>query len=315
MAYQYIFGPVLSRRLGVSLGVDLVTHKTCSMDCIYCECGKTTLLTCQRAEYVPFDQVIIELDHYFANHPDPDYITFSGSGEPTLHSRLKDVIDHIKKRRPNVKVSVLTNAGLIADTQVQDALCRADLVIPSLDAVTKRAFVKINRPCADLDVDRIIAGLTAFRKKFAGEIRLEVLILPGINDEKEDILALKQAVKQIRPDRVQLNTLDRPGTLAGIRPATKKELEAVIRLIDFDPIEIIAKVDEKIAAGIKRNDIRQAILETIHRRPCTALDLETILGLEENDITQYLSDLEKEGKVISSQQERGIFYQTRKEGD
>lgn len=314
MAYHHIFGPVLSRRLGVSLGVDLVTHKICSMDCVYCECGKTTQLTCERENYVPFEAVAAELDDFFAGHPDPDYITFSGSGEPSLNLSLGKVIRHIKQQKPGIKIAVLTNSGLFSDRRVRAELLEADLVVPSLDAATEQAFQKINRPCASLDIHSIIAGLAAFRSEFKGQIWLEVLILPGINDDARDLARLKKAVAAIRPDRVQLNTLDRPGTLADIRPASREELERVIRVLDYRPAEIVVKFPEPPGTGIKREDVAQAILETVHRRPCTSTDLQIILGLEQQQVDRALSRLEKEHKVTARAQERGVFYQTVKEG-
>ncbi len=315
MSYDHIFGPVLSRRLGVSLGVDLVTHKICSMDCIYCECGKTTQLTNERKEYVPFETVIKELDHYFKNQSDPDYITFSGSGEPTLNSSLGRVIDHIKAKRPGVSVAVLTNASLLSDPEVRRQLLKADLVVPSLDAVTSSAFSKINRPCANIDVLDTVNGIYDFVAQYKGKIWLEVFILPGINDERADLEQLKNIIKQINPARVQLNTLDRPGTLQNIRPATEKELSRVIKILDYQPIEIIAKVQETVQKVIKRKDVRQAILETIHRRPCTKIDLQKILGVEQAQIDDCILMLEKENKIIGSVQKRGMFYQTVKEAD
>lgn len=315
MSYDHIFGPVLSRRLGVSLGVDLVTHKICSMDCIYCECGKTTLLTCDRNTYVPFEKVTAELDDFFARHPDPDYITFSGSGEPSLNINIGKVIAHIKACRPKIRTAVLTNSGLFSDRKVRKELLAASLVVPSLDAAVHETFEKINRPCASMDINAIIEGLTAFRAEYTGQMWLEILILPGINDDENDLLHLKQAVHKIRPDRVQLNTLDRPGTKKDIRPATRKELERVINAIDFDPVEIVASVVDSAKAAVIRTDMEAAILETIHRRPCTARDLAGILGVEQSDVEQCLLQLEATNKVVASKQDRGIFYQTCKGKD
>lgn len=318
MQYKHIFGPVPSRRLGISLGVDLVTHKICSLDCVYCECGKTTQLTLERQEYVRFRDVIKELDHYWQHNADPDYITFSGSGEPTLNSRLGEIIAYIKGEKPHIKVAVLTNSSLFSDPLVRQDLLRADLVVPSLDAVSKKAFTRINRPKRGLDVEKLVKGIESFAKEYTGKLWLEVFILPGINDSPSDLQLLKAAIKKINPDVIQLNTLDRPGTLSGIKPASRSQLEDVIKILGFPNSEIIARVDEDIKARTKKNqiqrkDITAAIIETIHRRPCTKKDLLQILGVEKQVIDKIISRLEQEKKIVGKNQDRGVFYQTLKE--
>ncbi|CCK82142.1 radical SAM protein [Desulfobacula toluolica] len=313
MQYHHIFGPVPSRRLGISLGVDLVTHKTCSLDCIYCECGKTTRLTMEQKEYVRFKDVKKELDHFWQHNDDPDYITFSGAGEPTLNSKLGQVIGYIKDKKPHINVAVLTNSTLFFDPTVRHALLKADLVVPSLDAVSDKAFARINRPGKTLDTKEIVKGIEAFAKEYKGKIWLEIFILPGINDSTSDLLLLKEAVQKIQPNLVQINTLDRPGTLAGIKPASRSELERAIQIIGFPNSQIIAKVDKNIRAHIQRENIKAAIVETIHRRPCTKQDLLKILGVEKEVINNHLTILEQEGKIVGKTQERGVFYQTLKD--
>jgi wyosine [tRNA(Phe)-imidazoG37] synthetase (radical SAM superfamily) len=313
MQYKHIFGPVPSRRLGISLGVDLVTHKICSLDCVYCECGKTTQLCLERREYVKFKDVIKELDHFWQQNEKLDYITFSGSGEPTLNSSLGKVIEYIKQKKPDIKVAVLTNSTLMSDPKVRKELLQADLVMPSLDAVSKKAFARINRPQKNLDVQNMINGLEAFAKEYKGRLCLEVLILPGINDSAKDLQLLKQAIQKINPDQIQINTLDRPGTISDIKPASKADLEQVIKILDFPNIEIIAKVDDDINAKIQREDIKFAIMETVHRRPCTKKDLLQILGAKKETIDKYIAILEQENKIIGKSRERGVFYQTLKE--
>lgn len=310
--YKYLFGPVPSRRLGMSLGVDLVTHKICSLDCIYCECGRTTELTVERKEYVPHDVVIEELEDYFKQNPDPDYITFSGSGEPTLNSRIGDVIAWIKEKKPEVSIAVLTNGTLLCHKDVRDALLPADLVMPSLDAALLSSFQTINRPCAEINLDDYIKGIADFQKSYTGKLALEILILPGVNDSNEDLTALKQACDTILPDVVQLNTLDRPGAVSDISAATHERLLEIQTFLGKDRVEIIAAVTQRKGTKAYRKDMESAILETIHRRPCTPEDLASILGTHINDINKYLSVLELEGTIESMRQERGIFYQTRK---
>ena len=313
MQYKHIFGPVPSRRLGISLGVDMVTHKICSLDCVYCECGKTTQLTIEQKEYVRFKDVVKELDHYWQHNVDPDYITFSGSGEPTLNSKLGQVIEYIKKKKPQIKVAVLTNSSLFSDPQVRKALLNADLVVPSLDAVSKKTFARINRPNPVLDVHKVVKGIETFAKEYTGKIWLEVFILPGINDSRPDLLLLKEAIERINPELIQLNTLDRPGTMSGIEPASRLELEDVIKFLGFHNIEIIAKVDGDIKARIQREDVKAAVIETIHRRPCTKKDLLQILGVEKQVIDKVINSLEQEKTIVGKTRKRGVFYQTLKE--
>jgi len=180
--YKYIFGPVPSRRLGMSLGIDLVPKKVCSLDCVYCEVGKTTQLTLERKEYLKAGKIKEELTHYFNNNPDPDFLTFSGSGEPTLNISIGDILQFVKQIRPHIPVAVLTNGTLLFDQTVRNALKEADVVLPSLDAATEDAFRKINRPPDSLKIDSYIQGLIDFRKEYKGKIWLEIFILPGYND-------------------------------------------------------------------------------------------------------------------------------------
>jgi len=184
--YKHIFGPVPSRRLGVSLGIDLVPHKVCSLNCVYCECGKTTDLTVERIEYVPYGEVISELDRFMSENPKPDYITFSGSGEPTLNSRIGDIVSYIKNKYPDVSLALLTNGTLLSDPEVRKEIIACDLVLPSFDAATETAFDKINRPSELIGLEQYLNGIIEFRKEFKGKIWLEVFILPGYNDSPEE---------------------------------------------------------------------------------------------------------------------------------
>lgn len=310
--YKYLFGPVPSRRLGVSLGVDLVPHKVCSLDCVYCECGATNKLTVKREEYVPYKEVITELDHYLENNPLPDYITFSGYGEPTLNSRIGDIITHIKSNFPSMSIAVLTNGTLFHDPEVRKELHDASLVLPSLDAATLSPFSSINRPHPSLDFEKHIQGLIDFRKEFSGTMWLEVFILPGFNDDSESLAKLKKAIEQIGADRIQLNTLDRPGTVHEIHPATPEFLEKLCQDWNLPGLEIIAAVAKRKEKKSYREDVAEAILETISRRPCTLEDLNGILNLHSNETNKYLSALEDEDKIETVVMDRGVFYQTKR---
>ncbi len=309
--YKYLFGPVPSRRLGMSLGVDLVPHKVCSLNCIYCECGSTTKLTIDRKEYVPYDIVIKELEHYFQNNTTPDYITFSGSGEPTLNSRIGDIIQFIQSNILGIPIAVLTNGTLLHQKQVRKELLDASVVLPSLDAASDLTFRKINRPFHDLDIDKYIKGIVDFRNEFKGQIWLEVFIIPGYNDNVNDLDLLKKAFERINPDSIQLNTLDRPGAVSKIRSSNREELQNIVDYWQLDNVEIVAKSPARKDIKSYREDIESAILETIQRRPCTLDDLAKILGLHINEINKYLDVLEFDGKVKSVRQKRGIFYKVK----
>lgn len=300
-----------SRRLGSSLGVDLVPHKVCTLNCLYCECGSTTRLTLDRAAYVPLDEVMMELRDYFTNNPDPDFITFSGAGEPTLHSGIGQILKFIRELKPKIKVALITNGTLFYDPVLRKEIQDVDVVLPSLDAATDKAFRKINRPGNELNIDQYIQGLIQFKRECRGEFWLEVLILPGYNDDPDNILALKKAIEKISPDRIQLNTLDRPGVIEGLRPSTRKELENIAQEWGQTDVEIVVPAAKREKSVAFRSDVESAILETISRRPCTLEDLQHILGLHINEINKYLGPLEEAGRIETNQQERGLFYQLR----
>ena len=307
--YKYLFGPVPSRRLGMSLGVDLVPKKVCSLDCVYCEVGATTKLTTVRKEYIPYSKVTSELTDYFANNHDPDYITFSGSGEPTLNSRIGDVLQFIKQEKPDIPVAVLTNGTLLSDKNVRHELMGANVVLPSLDAVTEITFQKINRPSVHLTSEKYIDGLINFSKEFTGKIWLEVFIIPRFNDNVDELKAFKKVFEKINPDQIQLNTLDRPGTEAGINAASHKHLKKIIDFWGLDNVEIIAAAPIRKNIQSYRKDAESAILGTITRRPCKLDDMVKILGMHINEINKYLDVLEAESKIETVRQERGVFYQ------
>jgi len=307
--YKHLFGPVPSRRLGMSLGIDLIPKKVCSLNCVYCEVGKTTKLTPDRMEYVKYGRVIAELKQFMSNDPKIDYITFSGSGEPTLNSRIGDVINFIRKDYPDVKIAVLTNGTLLFDQKLRTELLQADVILPSLDAASQSAFEKINRPDSNLKIETYIQGLIDLRKEYKGNIWLEIFLLKGYNDSKDELDLLKNAILKINPDSIQLNTMDRPGTVAGLIPLSKNELQEIIDYWNLAHVEIIASAQERTSVESYSGDIETAILETIARRPCTLDDLHSFLGIHVNEINKYLGTLEANNKIETVNLERGVFYE------
>ena len=216
---KYVFGPLQSRRLGKSLGIGLIPAKTCNMNCIYCEANATTDATNVRREFVPLDEVLKELDEVLAEKPALDSITFSGAGEPTLYSRLGEIVDFLKSRHPAYKTTLLTNGLLLGDKILQKELAKIDLVMPSLDGSCQEEFDAITRPSPRVDFDAVVAGLADFTKQASCPVYLELFIVPGINDSDASIARFAGLLEKIRPARVQLNSLDRPGTETSVRPA------------------------------------------------------------------------------------------------
>lgn len=234
MRLKYIFGPVLSRRLGKSLGIDLIPFKTCPFDCIYCECGKTNCLTLERKEYTATSEVIAEIDGYLKYKPDLDYITFAGSGEPLLHKGIGRIIKFIKDKYPQYKIAVITNSVFFKDIKIIDSIIDANLIIPSLDAVSQEIFEVINRPAKHIKVHEIIKGLKILNSIYTGEIWLEIFIIPGINDMEEELSKFNKVITEISPDKIQLNTIDRPGTEEWISKVEKNKLRNIAEKIKGD---------------------------------------------------------------------------------
>lgn len=307
MRVKHVFGPVASRRLGISLGVDIIPYKTCTLDCIYCECGRTTDLTIQRKHYIDPQIVLDEIKETIAAEKHIEYITFSGSGEPTLNKDIGKIILGIKAMT-SIPIAVLTNGTLLYLKEVRDEIINADVVLPSLDAVTPGIFSRINRPHPELDIDSIIQGLVDSRKEFKGEIWLEVFIAKGINDSDRELVNLYRTAKKIQPHRVQLNSLDRPPAVEGIQPADMETLERIQQQWKDLTVEIIKRIRKREEIASFSFNLENNILNTIKRRPLTIDDLETLTGKNRLEIFKYIDVLEKEKKVSPKIVGDKIFY-------
>jgi len=305
MKYNHLFGPVPSRRLGASLGVDLVPLKTCTLNCVYCECGETTNLTTDRKEYVPLQPVIDELDNYLGQKPKLDYITFSGSGEPTLHSGIDQIINFLKSNYQQYKICLLTNGTLFTDSSVRSAVREIDLIIPSLDAASEKTFQQINRPHAKINCADLIGGLIKLRHEYPGIITLEIFVVPGLNDNPEELALLKEAVKKISPDRVQIGTLDRPGTEDWVEAAEMKDMRQIAAYLGNT--ELIGDFRPRHAFSSFQDSYSRQILQILRRRPCTVSDLQQVLDLRPVEIQKYINHLLLQGKIEAEQKSRGIF--------
>lgn len=301
---MYIYGPVPSRRLGYSLGIDIIPFKTCTFDCIYCQLGPTTRKTIKRKKYFPPKEILSAIKKKLASGQRIDYITFSGSGEPSLNSEMGKLIREIKKIT-SIPVAVLTNSSLLSRESVRKDFLAADLVAPSLDAATQEAFVKTNRPHPSLKLEEIIEGIEKFRQEFKGSIWLEIMLIKGVNDSPPHLRKLKEAIAKIKPEKIHLNTVVRPPAENFARPLSLRELEKIKKVFGKNT-EIIAEFDKK-AQNPSSEDLEKAILSMIQRRPVTLSDISTSLRAHKNEIIKYLSFLIKEGKIQSTTH-KGLEY-------
>jgi wyosine [tRNA(Phe)-imidazoG37] synthetase (radical SAM superfamily) len=300
----HLFGPVPSRRLGRSLGVDLIPAKTCPYDCIYCEVGPTTHQTKQRFPGQT-EAIITELEDYLRDVPHPpDVITLAGSGEPTLNLGLGRIIRVIKEMS-QIPVAVLTNGALLYLPEVREELAAADLVLPSLDSARAETYRLINRPLPDLSLESLLEGLISFRREYRGQIWLEVMLLKGLNDTDEELTLLRQALREIAPDKIQLNTAVRPVVKAIARPLDLAEMEAAAAFLG-ELVEVIASFNREDIAELPCQD--EDLVEMLSRRPMTAADMAKALGLPLVQIVARLKRLQDSGRISHDRYNDQEFY-------
>ena len=302
MEMKYIFGPVLSRRLGLSLGVDLLpSTKVCSMDCLYCECGKTEkkFLTLERREWVPTEEVKRELEEILTKDDFyVDFVTFSGNGEPTLHSKFGEIARFIKELRPDLKLALLTNASTLYLNEVLEQLEPFDLVSPSLDAVSEKVFKKVNHPAKGLTVEKILEGLEKLKQNFKGQIWLETLFVKGVNDSPEEVRLIGREVHRLKPDRWQINTVVRPPAY-NVKGLTEEELLRIAKQVNYPKTDIVCYNYLRLEDVKPRRmeELEEKLLQTVKRRPSPLEELEVSLNVNRETLDELLQKLEKEGKV------------------
>lgn len=306
--FRHVYGPVPSRRLGRSLGIDLVPFKTCTYDCVYCQLGRTTNKTTERKEYVAVEEIFAEMERKLAVEPAPDFISLAGSGEPTLNARIGDLIVKIKNLTP-IPVAVLTNGSLLWMREVQEALMQADLILPSLDAGDKHLFQCVNRPHGEITFEKVIDGLAEFSERFPGSVWLEVFLLAGVTGIPAEIEKLATLTRRIRPNRVQLNTVSRPPAEEFAFAVSAEQMERFRKLFS-ETAEVIGEREQgespvSSAGGATDTDI----LSLLSRRPCTVRGVSSGLGLHPEEVSKRLHVLSKQGTVIPVRMNDVIFYE------
>jgi wyosine [tRNA(Phe)-imidazoG37] synthetase (radical SAM superfamily) len=300
----YVFGPVPSRRLGLSLGVDLIPHKTCTFECLYCQIGPTSCKTLDVQPYVPVQDVVGQIETKLEEHA-PDSITLAGSGEPTLHSEIDRVIDLIRDVA-DIKISLLTNGSLFWREEVRRRVMEADIVMPTLCSAFESTFRKIHRPHPDLRLPLIVEGLGKFRQEYQGLLFLEVMLLAGINDTEEELEALKKAIGLISPDKVQLNTVIRPPANADAKAIDRERLRKVRDFFGGNA-EIIADVPtgRKGHAGER---LANSLLDMLQRRPMTTADVSKALSLSAEQAENLIKGLLMKGHIRRQRHSGNNYY-------
>jgi len=310
--FKYTFGPVPSRRLGRSLGVDLVPFKTCTYDCIYCQLGRTTCKTTKRKVYAPVPEILAEVESRLKTENPPDYITLSGSGEPTLHSDIGGIIAGIRKFT-QIPIAVLTNGSLLADKVVREDLMEADVVIPSLDAGDNALFQRVNRPRPDINFDVMVSGLKQFCQYYRGEVWLEVFLLGGLTATDAEVAKIAQLLKPVCLTRIQLNTVARPPAEDYAYPVSLEQLECYCDFF-YPRAEVITEC--KVPAGSGESDAGiQNVLALLRHRPCTLEDIAKGLAIHPAHTAKLIEKLLKQKAVRRTKAGASFFYKATSPGE
>jgi wyosine [tRNA(Phe)-imidazoG37] synthetase (radical SAM superfamily) len=310
---SYVFGPVPSRRLGRSLGIDVVPFKTCTYDCIYCQLGRTTNQTLERTGYIDVDRVLAGLQERLSGSTAPDYIGIAGSGEPTLHSGIGTLIRSIKNMT-DIPVAVLTNGSLLWMSEVQDDLMAADLVLPSLDAGDEDIFRYVNRPHRNISFERMIDGLVAFAGRSPGDVWLEVLLLGGVTGIASEVAKIAACAERIAPARVQLNTVVRPPSEDFAYAVPARQLESFVSLFGV-PADVVGTYEDNGSpdepSGVGASE---EVIALLHRRPCSAMDIAAGLGINPAEVLKILDALLSAGSIEVVKREAPSLYVAKRDG-
>ncbi|NPA73812.1 MAG: radical SAM protein [Epsilonproteobacteria bacterium] len=296
----YVFGPVNSRRFGLSLGIDLSPkEKSCNFDCVYCE-----LKGAKPVKSIPnppkAQDVIDEVKTALKKFPNIKVITITSNGEPTLYSELDELVDGLNKIKGDKKLLILSNSSTICDKSIQDTLSKMDIVKLSLDCATKRCFKRIDRPLKEIDLDNIIECLMEFGKVFKNTLVVEVLLVKGINDNIEEMQKIADILQRLKPDRVDLGTIDRPPAY-DVKPVKEENLEELAKLFKGLNISLIRK-----NTPLKKVDFtKDELVELISHRPQSGFDIEHFFSAKSKKV---LEDLLKEEKVQKRDIGGTVFY-------
>ncbi len=303
--YKHLYGPVPSRRLGRSLGIDMVPHKTCCYDCVYCQLGPTTNHTMAVAEYTPAHEIILDLERWLRLDGEADYLTFAGSGEPTLQARLADIMK-LAREQSKLPVALLTNGALLWTEHARNAAMQADVLIPSLDAATPEVFERVNRPCEGVTLERVVDGLIETVAAFGGETWLEVMLVKGVNDSAEELRAIARVAEQIGPTEIQINTVVRPVPGGEVERLSDEELVRARKILGPTTKVIESAWEHGAPEDAERSE--EDVLALVSYRPCTLADVARGLDMHVNEAVKYVQHLLSEGRIGQTHQDGETYY-------
>lgn len=305
---KYVFGPVPSRRLGQSLGIDTIPLKTCNWNCVYCQLGRTVPLTNERREYAPVEEILHEADQVLMSSMsrDIDWVTFVGSGEPTLHSRIGELIRSVKSFT-TLPVAVITNGSLLYQPEVREELSVADAVLPTLDAGTPELYRKINRPHAQATFERLVNGLISFQKEYKGKLWVEVMLVRGVNDSPAAIEDIARTLGRIQPDAVHINLPTRPPVEKWVEPTDDEGLMRALSILG-NIAEVVHPAEGSFELS-KHDDIVDAVIEIITRHPMREDELvRTLAHWSSGQVAQTLEALKVSGKAQVVERYGTLFW-------
>jgi len=294
---KYVFGPVPSRRLGQSLGIDTIPLKTCNWNCVYCQLGRTKPLVNERKEYYPTEEILLEVQKVLDAHQpgELDWVTFVGSGEPLLHSNMGYLIRQVKNMT-DLPVAVITNGALLYLPEVRQELVVADAVLPSLDAGTPGLYLHINRPHPETTYDRLLAGLIDFRSEYSGKLWVEVMLVHGLNDTSQALWSLLEALKLVQPDAVHINLPTRPPAEAWVHTPDEESLMQVLSILG-NIAEVVHPAEGSFDLSGYDNPL-DAVIGIITRHPMRQEELERTLDRwTPGEVNRVLDDLSSSGRA------------------
>ena len=304
---KYLFGPVPSRRMGLSLDVSPIPKKTCNYSCVYCQLGRTDKMTNTRKEFFPLEDILAEFDAHLQSGIEQDVVTIVGEGEPTLYSRLGELIDALHERTDK-PIVVITNAALMYDPQVRADLMKADIVLPSMDACTPESFKKVDRPFGTIDYDAVVEGLITFSHEYQGKLYLEIMLIDGYNDSTADLEGFKEMLGKLRYDRLYLNTAVRPPAEADVNACSKEKMAQAVEMLGGISIDMLAE------GGFSSDitDDYEAILSIIGRHPMNQHEIQSFLANRNNNDSESIFERLNQNDKVERQDYKGyITYRLR----